>query len=138
MKLFTLFCFVAFVVADEDVFHNDPEYDATAYGFYPVQKYKTTDVVSPRINVLQSSSKCSDLYTMLTPRGGMVSEASASILDNKGHLIWTVGGYNQIYNLLVQEYNGEQYLTFWAGNDAVGGHGAGFYYMVGLPILALV
>ncbi|KAI7711914.1 hypothetical protein KC353_g8643, partial [Hortaea werneckii] len=32
-------------------------------------------------------------------------------------------------NFAVQEYKGEPYLTFWAGNDAVGGHGAGTYYM---------
>lgn len=31
---------------------------------------------------------------------------------------------------MVQEYRGEPYLTFWAGNDAVGGHGVGTYYMV--------
>lgn len=130
MKLFALFCLYYFVVADQDAFQNDEEYDASAYGLYPVEQYKTTDIISPRINLLQSDPKCSDLYTMLTPRGGVVPEASAMILDRNGRLVWTVGGYNQIYNLLVQEYNGQQYLTFWAGNDAVGGHGAGFYYMV--------
>ncbi len=66
---------------------------------------------------------------LLTPRGA-VAPAQATILDRSGHLIWSIGGYDQIYNLMVQEYNSQKYLTFWAGNDAVGGHGAGFYYMV--------
>jgi hypothetical protein len=35
-----------------------------------------------------------------------------------------------MYNLQAQEYKGNKYITFWAGNDAVGGHGAGKYYMV--------
>jgi hypothetical protein len=66
---------------------------------------------------------------LLTPRGG-IAPPQATILDRSGHLIWSIGGYDQIYNLMVQEYNGQNYLTFWAGNDAVGGHGTGFYYMV--------
>lgn len=120
--------------SDEDVYHNDGHFDAAEYGVYPVQHYLSTDVVSPRLNVLQSSPECdSSLYTLLTPRGPLTSEPEALILDHAGHLIWTSGwDGQQIYNLLAQEYKGESYLTFWAGNDAVGGHGAGFYYMVRL------
>lgn len=48
-----------------------------------------------------------------------------------GTLIWTTNQYyGQVYNLQVQEYKGKKYLTFWAGNDSVGGHGVGKYYMV--------
>ncbi|KAG4411521.1 hypothetical protein IFR04_015344 [Cadophora malorum] len=128
---YTLFLFVRHVLADLEVYHNDPDFEAGNYGPYPVQTYNSTDIVSPHMNVLQWSSECDDgLYTFLTPRGGATHEASAMILDNNGNLVWKLEGYNQIYNLLVQEYKGEQYLTFWAGNDAVGGHGAGFYYML--------
>tara|TARA_R110002060_G_scaffold47491_3_gene58516 strand:- start:41 stop:553 length:513 start_codon:yes stop_codon:yes gene_type:complete len=131
---YTLFLFVRHVLADLEVYHNDPDFEAGNYGPYPVQTYNSTDIVSPHMNVLQWSSECDDgLYTFLTPRGGATHEASAMILDNNGNLVWKLEGYNQIYNLLVQEYKGEQYLTFWAGNDAVGGHGAGFYYMVSRP-----
>jgi hypothetical protein len=113
------------------LFVKDDSYDASTYGDYPVQRYKSTSIVSPRMNVLQSNSECrSDLYTLITPRGWAVPEASATILDQEGRLVWSIGGYEQIYNLMVQKYLGQQYLTFWAGNDAVGGHGAGFYYMV--------
>ncbi|KAG4435469.1 hypothetical protein IFR05_009041 [Cadophora sp. M221] len=134
MKCFHSLIFIFLIqnaVADLEVYHNNPDFDAGNYGAYPIQKYNSTDIVSPRLNVLQSSSECEDeLYTFLTPRGGATNEASAMILDSDGNLVWKLQGYNQIYNLLVQEYKGEQYLTFWAGNDAVGGHGAGFYYVL--------
>lgn len=38
--------------------------------------------------------------------------------------------YGEVYNFQVQMYKGEPYLTFWAGDDSVGGHGEGKYYMV--------
>lgn len=38
---------------------------------------------------------------------------------------------------MVQKYKDSNYLTFWAGNDAVGGHGAGAYYMVFIFFLVL-
>lgn len=53
------------------------------------------------------------------------------ILDIHGRAIWaSTNSYGQVYNLQVQEFKGNQYLTFWAGNDAVGGHGVGEYYML--------
>lgn len=123
------------VVAEEEVFVSDQSYDIGAYGAYPVQMYLSTDLVAPRLNIHASSPECYDdgRYTFFTPRGGATASPQATILDHNGHLIWTIGGYQQIYNLMVQEYNGKNYLTFWAGNDAVGGHGAGHYYMVCEP-----
>ena len=56
------------------------------------------------------------------------------ILDAAGSLIWSkhfdndFGG--QAYDLKVQKYHGEQYLTFWLGDDTVRGHGWGHYYML--------
>lgn len=122
------------VVADEEPYHEDDQYDQSVYGLYPVQRFMSTGAVAPRPNLLRTDPRCSNLYTFMTPRGG-VAPAQATILDHNGHLVWTIGGYNQVYNLLVQKYNGEDYLTFWAGNDAVGGHGAGFYYMVSFDFL---
>jgi hypothetical protein len=58
------------------------------------------------------------------------------ILDSMGDFVWFKGGYNQVYNLMAQDYRGDRYLTFWAGDDAVLGHGAGYYYMVDPPIPA--
>jgi hypothetical protein len=121
---------ITHVSADESVYVNDVDYDNGILGMYPVQVYKTVGFLSPRINVLRSDPECSDeLYTIFAPRGGFPTP-SAMILDSGGHLIWTISGYGQIYNLMVQEYLGEDYLTFWGGDDTVGGHGAGLYYMV--------
>jgi hypothetical protein len=139
MALLHLICFLAAVIspslADLDAFFNDPAFDNGAYGPYPVQTYQSTDIISPRPNILQWDRECDNgQYTFWTPRGGRVPEAGALILDPVGGLIWWKGGYDQVYNLMVQQYKGQQYLTFWAGNDAVGGHGAGYYYMVSLDI----
>lgn len=117
--------------------HGDDAFDAGSYGPYPIHTYMSTDVVSPLLNILKSSSLCrNDLYWVFSPRGSSVSEPGAMILDSAGNLIWTKGGYDQVYNLQVQEYMGEKYLTFWAGTDAVQGHGAGTYYMVSTCWLA--
>ena len=118
-------------LADTDPFFNDSAFDEGAYGPYPVQQYHSTDLQSPRQNVLQWDRECDNgQYTFWTPRGYHVAEAGAMILDSKGDFVWWKGGYGQVYNMMAQDYRGKRYLTFWAGNDAVGGHGAGYYYMV--------
>lgn len=134
MRSHTLLLFLTAVVrtfADVPAFFNDAEFDRGAYGPYPVRTYVSTNIVSPRPNYLQFSQECDNgQYTFLSPRGSH-AEPGAMILDGHGNLVWWMGGYNQVYNLMVQEYRGTKYLTFWAGDDTVGGHGAGLYYMVG-------
>jgi hypothetical protein len=126
---------VARVLADVPAYIKDAEYDSGAYGPYPVRTYISTDIVSPRPNYLQWHKECDNgQYTLMTPRGNQVPKPGAIILDSRGDLVWWVGGYNQVYNLMAQEYDGAKYLTFWAGDDTVGGHGAGHYYMVDTPI----
>jgi hypothetical protein len=51
------------------------------------------------------------------------------IIDQDGHLVWTKH-YGQTYNANVYRYKGQDYLTFWVGNDGIVGHGDGTYYMV--------
>ncbi|KAI4730149.1 hypothetical protein E4T49_02129 [Aureobasidium sp. EXF-10728] len=60
----------------------------------------------------------------------MVSSPAGIMLDGHGDLIWMdekFGPY--VMNLKVQEYKGEQYITFWSG-DIGPGFGLGTYYMV--------
>ncbi|KAI9737368.1 MAG: hypothetical protein M1834_009522 [Cirrosporium novae-zelandiae] len=91
----------------------------------------STDFKSPRVNILQDHPSCHDgLYYMIAPRGNAVQSRGPMILDESGSMVWRQDGYGDVYGLKVQQYKGEDYLTFWAGNDAVGGHGAGFYYML--------
>ena len=72
----------------------------------------------------------------MNPRGHQVPDPNPVILDGAGNLVWTLPGkpYGQTYNFNVQELDGEQYLTFWGGDDAIGGHGQGSYYMVSCEI----
>ncbi|KAH7310496.1 ASST-domain-containing protein [Stachybotrys elegans] len=121
--------------ADEPIFLNSKEYDNGDFGPYPIQHFKATGHRAPRVNLVRQSDRCDhDLYTFFSPRGfaNNARLAQSTILDQNGHLVWTTswGENQQMYNLQVQEYKGNKYLTFWAGNDAVGGHGAGKYYML--------
>ena len=51
-------------------------------------------------------------------------------MDSHGKLIWAKSTEGQAYDFKVQEYKGEQFLTYWQGDDKVRGHGAGDFYMV--------
>jgi hypothetical protein len=51
------------------------------------------------------------------------------ILDQNGDLVW-FKEYGTTYNFNIHSFRGEDYLTFWTGNDGVRGHGNGIYYMV--------
>ncbi|KAI1343523.1 ASST-domain-containing protein [Xylariaceae sp. FL0016] len=139
MRLTSIFQFVAaglFTIrasADSSAYINDKKYDSGSYGNHPSQQFRSAaELEAPVVNILQWDESCaSSRYTLLTPRGGGTRKAQATILDDHGNLVWTTGWENQqIYNLMVQKYKGEDYLTFWAGNDAVGGHGAGTIHML--------
>lgn len=54
-----------------------------------------------------------------------------SLTFSSGSVVWTPDRkYGSVYNLQVQNYKGEDYITFWGGNSSVGGHGEGYHYMV--------
>jgi len=131
-----LLAFLRHAVADVEPFINDARFDAGDYGTYPTKTYHSSKNVSPRMNMLSMNEQCRDgAYTMLTPRGGQVPKGVAAgpiILDDAGDLIWTQIGWGSgnTYGLTVQEFKGKDYLTFWAGDDTVRGHGEGVSYMV--------
>ncbi|KAK3673357.1 hypothetical protein LTR78_006903 [Recurvomyces mirabilis] len=116
-----------------------PEYDEAidngTYDYYPTRAYATVGgLTSPRTNYLQWDARCDDgLFNFVTPRGWSLPEPGPMILDNKGDLIWSQHfegkSSGQAYDFRVQEYRGQDYLTFWLGDDRVRGHGSGFYYM---------
>ncbi|KAF7558594.1 hypothetical protein G7046_g5555 [Stylonectria norvegica] len=106
------------VSAEAPPYENDRAYDEGKYGDYPAQQYQSSDALAPRLNLLKQSPKCDrELFTFLSPRGRdrevENKNARAVILDPKGALVW-----------------GNDYLTFWAGDNTVKGHGAGYYYML--------
>lgn len=115
----------------------DPEdieaYD-TYYGDYPFKSYRTENFTSPVVRRVVDSPECYDgRYLFFTPRAKAVDAPKPVILDDEGHLVWTTDIHGQQpYNLNVQSYQGQPHLTYWLGDDAVGGHGEGYYYMVGI------
>lgn len=128
--------FPALVAAAQDVFPhiNSEAFDNGNFGAYPNRTYITEPTtISPRLNVLQSDPRCNDgLYTMISLRGDKVELKGQSpmIHDARGNLIWMNATYGETFGLSVQKYKGQDYLTFWQGDDSVGGHGEGYYYLV--------
>ncbi|KAL1310816.1 hypothetical protein AAFC00_001053 [Neodothiora populina] len=128
--------FTLLYVKGDDVGDNfDPD-DGRAweedYGEYPYRSYRTSDLTSPVVRRIVNTPACyDDHYIFVTLRGEPVSTLGPMILDDKGHLIWALDiGHDQPYNLKVQQYRGQKHLTFWVGDDTVGGHGEGYYSML--------
>ncbi|KAI5247604.1 hypothetical protein E4T43_01964 [Aureobasidium subglaciale] len=115
------------------------EYDPTDlvvwehdYGHYPFRSFESTDLTPPAVARKVDSPACHDgLLTFLTPRGTAVNESRGFvILDDEGELVWMQKTEGQPYNLDVQTYQGAPHLTYWLGDDTVGGHGEGDYYLL--------
>lgn len=107
---------------------NSLWYDAGLYGAYVDHEYVSSDHTPPKVNFLHSES-CDPGFTFISPRGKSVPKPGPIILDPQGELIWMDDRYGQAMDFRVQQYRGEDYLTFWAGTDS-GTHGTGSYYMV--------
>jgi hypothetical protein len=52
------------------------------------------------------------------------------ILDARGELVWMKYNWGTTQDFRVQQYQGQDYVTFWQG-DEEDGHGRGSWYMVG-------
>lgn len=103
----------------------------TQYGSYPFHSYRSSNLTSPAVRKATDSIQCyDDNLIFLSPRGKKVANPAVTILDNHGRLIWSKHVQGQAYNLKVQEYKGEKVLTYWVGDDAVGGHGEGYFYVL--------
>ncbi|KAI4755600.1 hypothetical protein E4T52_12306 [Aureobasidium sp. EXF-3400] len=125
-------CTLAFDIAAEGFFDpDDGEAWELNYGYYPYRSYQTTDLISPQFRNMVDAPEChDDRYVFFTPRGFSISAPGPMIVDSHGELIWAQSTEGQAYDLKVQEYKGEQYLTYWQGDDKVRGHGAGDFYML--------
>lgn len=114
----------------------DIELDRGRKGSYPHSpKFVTSKARVPILNFREFNNECNDgQYYFITPRGWKVSDPGPMILDATGILLWTKHYENkyggQAYDFKVQTYRGEQYLTFWLGDDTRRGHGFGHYYML--------
>lgn len=115
---------------DPDDIRRPPQYDPALdkgdHGYYPVQTFVTSRLKAPQTNFVEWSPECDDgLFYFITPRGWSVSKPGPMILDGHGSLIWSEHFSNefggQAYDLKVQNLAGEDYLTFWLGDDTVRG-----------------
>lgn len=125
------------VRADDVGPYYDADQDGEDYemnhGYYPYQSYQSTDYISPAFRKMVDQPQCyDDLYTFFSPRGYSLSEPGTMIVDNEGELIWVKYTDGQAYDLVMHEFKGQQYLTYWIGDDRIRGHGQGDYYMVRL------
>lgn len=118
------------------VHEYDRATDNGTFGYYPSWSFMTEeDISAPRTNWLQWDPQCDDgMFYFITPKGWGISQPGPMILDSNGELVWSKlfanewGG--QAYDLMVQHYQGQEYLTFWTGDDQIRGHGSGTYMMV--------
>ncbi|KAI2887513.1 hypothetical protein CBS63078_4526 [Aspergillus niger] len=104
-------------------------YDLGFLGPHPTLKYESFDQESPEVNVLRWDPRCEEGYVFLSPRGHSYPDPGPLVYDNQGNLVWIEREFGQIMDLKVQHYMGEDYLTFWAGDDD-GTRGLGQYYML--------
>ncbi|KAK4506438.1 hypothetical protein PRZ48_000170 [Zasmidium cellare] len=125
---FFIFFFLPIQAAGSDIIRGSSN-------SYPTHTFYSSKVKAPIIDFQTRSPACNDGgHYFITPRGWKVPSPGPMILDGDGNLIWTnhfsnkFGG--QAYDLRVQKYKGEEFLTFWLGDDRVRGHGAGHYYML--------
>jgi len=114
---------------------GESEFDAntweTQYGSHPFHSYRSSNLTSPAVRKATDSLQCyDDNLIFLSPRGKKVTNPAVTILDNHGRLIWSKHVQGQAYNFKVQEYKGEKVLTYWVGDDTVGGHGEGYFYVL--------
>lgn len=114
----------ASVVAD-----NSYLYDWGVFGAYPRNHYKSFDSASPWPNVLKSDPRCDAGYLFIEPRGSSVAKPGPVILDKNGNLVWTEQKWGQAMDVKVQNYQGNDYITFWTGSDN-GTFGSGNYLMI--------
>lgn len=125
-----LFALIGAANADLQPFYQSAGYDMSQYGAWPLQSYLSSRISGPILNYWNRSEACEkESYTLIAPRGDSVRHTGPMILDQNGNLVW-FQEYPTTYNFNIQSFRGEDYLTFWAGNDGIGGHGDGILYMV--------
>ncbi|KAI0538421.1 Arylsulfotransferase-domain-containing protein [Xylaria digitata] len=115
-----------------DVFSSAYLYELGFYGLYPTTSFKSSDLTPPLLNFPRwDEQKCSDGYYVIAQKGKLVSDPGPTIFDSRGELVWADDSYGVVFNLQIQSYKGENYLTFWSSPDGSShGYGRGTYYML--------
>lgn len=104
-------------------------YDYGFYGAYPEQSYVSSNATSRCVSVVRWDASCDNGLVLLALDGPSITDPQPLILDSKGNLVWTSDQFGHSANLKIQQYRGDEYLTFWAG-EKLQESGRGVYYMV--------
>ncbi|RAH44325.1 arylsulfotransferase family protein [Aspergillus brunneoviolaceus CBS 621.78] len=104
-------------------------YELGLFGPHPTLSYESVGMKSPEVYVKQWHPDCEEGYVFLSPRGHSYPEPGPLVYDHRGNLVWMERAFGEVMDLKVQQYQGQDYLTFWAG-EYDGTRGMGQYYML--------
>ena len=104
-------------------------YDLAVYGAYPTRKYISFNLESPRPSAVKWEDSCENGHVFVGPYGSSVTHSGPVMLDPLGGLVWMTDQYDDVMNFRMQEYRGENFLTFWYG-DKHGTQGQGELVML--------
>ncbi|CAK7209957.1 hypothetical protein SBRCBS47491_000622 [Sporothrix bragantina] len=115
-------------------------YDLGWYGVRPLQHFASFGASPSRPYFLLHDERCSAKKSIddttegedlifVAPRGLSVGTPAPTIYDTRGNLVWMDTQWGQAMGVTVQQYRGEDFLTFWHGTDN-GTFGEGKYYML--------
>ncbi|KAI1259051.1 Arylsulfotransferase-domain-containing protein [Xylariaceae sp. FL1019] len=129
--LLAIFGFIAPVRAIEP-FSSKYLYELGFYGLYATSSFKSTDLEVPLLNFPRwDEANCNNGYYVFAQKGKLVPNPGATIFDAKGELVWADENLGVVFNLQIQTYQGEEYLTFWSSPEgSTHGYGRGTYYML--------
>lgn len=131
--LLLCYCAVNAQVHTHDYWAN---YESGAMGQYPQVTYASSRMSHPQIHVAKWNESCDQYgYVLMSPHGKRIADNKLMLLDHQGNLVWYTQETGAIHNIQVQRYNGDDYITYWVGDDEFYGHGAGFFKMVRIDSL---
>ncbi|GES65185.1 ASST-domain-containing protein [Aspergillus terreus] len=124
-----LLFFVLLLAPLTSAFWHSLFYELGFFGPHPTVQYASFDLEPPEVDILRWDPRCEDGYILLSPRGRFYPDPGPLIYDTRGNLVWMETRFGMVMDLKVQHYRGQDYLTFWAGDDD-GTRGIGSYYML--------
>ncbi|KAG9242747.1 ASST-domain-containing protein [Calycina marina] len=104
-------------------------FDLGFHGIYPRQRFHSFDLEAPVPKIRRWDSRCDYGNILLSPRGKAVPTPGPVMLDAKGNLVWMENKFGQVMNFNVQNYKGQDYMTFWMGIDHAA-HSNGSYVLI--------
>ena len=133
LKILKFFCAASFAgkVSADLPFHTDADaYNAGAYGDFPNQTFRSSDIVAPRFLVNKFDPDSLDTAPFLFFEWLYEDVGSPMIFRSDDlSLVYADPSYEGNSDVQIQRVLGEDYLTFWGGKEDFG-QGNGHCYVV--------